>query len=481
MKLQEKVRTYLKEKGLPTDIALAFPDVFIVGRKSEVNKRTDIKNLSAVLAGNVIINIPLVSANMLDVTDARMAIALARLGGCGFIPQFDQIESRIAAIKKVKRAESDVIESPITITKDRTLQEARKIMQLESISGLPVVDADNKLLGILTTRDIVHEDNYLKKVGSIMTPMPLITGSPETIPEEAREIFRTKKIEKLPLVDKDGILRGLMTSKDVRKSQNAARDQNGRLIVGAAVGISNPERAMKEIGALLQAGADVILIDTARAFSERVKHLTRMAKKQYNAPIIVGNVDCPEGALMLINAGADGVKVGIGPGSACKTRVETGIGCPQLSAIAECVAIAREYNIPIIADGGIRTDADLSKAICSGAHSVMLGSQFAGVEESPGEKILDGGKIIKIYRGSASIEAQVSRIDQGNLDRIRPSEGVPRRVECSGGLDMVVKEMLGHLRSSMSYAGAFDLEQYRRDVKFKRQSAAGYEEGIPKK
>ncbi len=198
MKLREKVKAYLKEKGLPADIALAFPDVFIVGRKSAINKRSDIKNLNTLLADNVRINIPLVSANMLDVTDARMAIAIARLGGCGFIPQFDSIESRVLTIKKVKRAESDVIESPITINKNQTLQEARKIMQTESISGLPVVDAGNKLLGILTTRDIVHEDNYLKKVADIMTPMPLIVGSPETSPEEAREIFRTKKIEKLP-------------------------------------------------------------------------------------------------------------------------------------------------------------------------------------------------------------------------------------------------------------------------------------------
>lgn len=480
--IKEKIAEYFFCKGLSTEIAAAFNDVFIVDLKSDINSRGDIKSLRTRLAKDIYLNVPIVSANMPDVTESKMAIALARLGGCGFIHQFMPIERRVEEILKVKRVESEVIESPTVIMKEKNLGEAKKLMAQNQISSLLVVDNDGKLIGILTSRDIRFEQDQQAMIEALMTPLDkLITAAPDISIGKAREMLKKTKIEKLPLVNAEGYLKGLITAKDILKSQHkSARDSKRRLLVGATVGIKDTEKIMNEINLLSEAGTDMILVDTARGFSNRVEELIKAIKIKFPAmPLIVGNVDNADGCSMLIEAGADAVKVGIGPGSACKTREETGIGAPQLTAVAECVAVAKDFNIPVIADGGIRCDADFAKALGAGANCVMLGGLLAGVKESPGEPFYDEGKQWKLLRGSASLEAQASRIDQGSLDHIRPSEGVPRRVPYKGELAVAIADMLGHLRSSMSYVGAHNLEDFRKKVKFRMQSIAGYMEGKP--
>lgn len=476
--LRAAVKLYLEDKGLPTDEAVTFEDVYLVGLKSEVDYRS--QPLKTRLAGDIIMNIPLVSSNMSDVTESEMAIAIARKGGCGFIHQFAPIKKRVVEVMKVKKAESDVIDSPVKIGQDATLGAAKRLMDSENVSSVLVVDQDDKLAGILTARDIRFETDPDAPVAKLMTPLPLKVGPPDIGPEAAREFFKTTKLEKLPLIDAAGRLRGLITANDVLKNENAARDSRGRLIVGAAVGI-NQEKTLEEAAALLGAGADVIIIDTARAYATRVENLIHAFRQRYeNTPLVVGNVDSAEGAFMLFKAGADTVKVGIGPGSACKTRVDTGAGAPQLTAIAECAAVARQLGGLVMADGGLETDGKLAKAFGVGAHSAMVGGRFAGVKESPGRVFHDGGEAFKFFVGSASLEAQAARIEFGDLDRVRASEGVPRRVKYKGELSQVIDVMLGHLRSSMAFANSRDLEEFRRLAKFRRQTKAGHEEGLPK-
>lgn len=481
----EKVDAYLLDKFLRGRVpffAFTFPDVYLIDKYSRADSRSQITNLRTRLAGEVFINIPIVSANMEDVTGDRLAIALAREGGCGFVPQSLPINKRVAIIKKVKRAESDVIESPLTIDQESTLGDAKKLAVKEGVSSLLVISKENKLIGILTSRDMFPEEDPAKKVEELMTK-EVITASPGISSEEAKKILRANKIEKLPLVDKDGHLRGLMTLKDLMKtSPLAARDKRGRLIVSGTIGVSGSEEKLLEEASLqINAGADVILVDTARGNASLPIRVVEAVKKKFpGTPVIAGNVDNPEGALGLIEAGADAVKVGIGPGSACKTREETGVGCPQLSAIMECIAVAREYKAPVIADGGIKTDGDLGKALAAGASSVMLGGRLARVEESAAPEFKDGGRIYKLFRGSASAEAQLSRIEQGSLDRVRASEGVPSRVERGGKLSDLIGEIVGHLRSLISYSGAESLEELRLKTEiFDWQSRAGYEEGKP--
>lgn len=479
--LRALVNSYLTGKGLPQDIALTFEDVTILDFKSDIPSRSSITDMRSGFARDVFLNIPIISANMDTITEAKMAIALARLGGLGFIHQFLPIEKRAQEVKKVKRADGGVIENPFTISPEATLKEAREITG-DGPAGLLVVDPETKkLVGILTARDIRFEQMGEKRVAEVMTGAPLITAPPGTTLEQARIILQKNKIEKLPLVDGQDQVVGLITSKDILKIEQyplALRDGKGRLAVGATVGVSGDY--VNEARALVKAGADVILIDTARGFSGRLEEAVKNLRFALGEiPLVAGNVDTPEGALMLVEAGADAVKVGIGPGAVCKTREGPGVGTPQITAVAECAAVARHYGIPIIADGGIRGGADFCKALAAGANAVMLGWMLAGCEETPGEPFYEDGEKWKIYRGSASLEFQLSRLDREEGARIRASEGVPRRVRYKGEVALVVNELMSYLRSSMSYVGAWTLEEYRQKAKFRRQTASGYEEGKP--
>ena len=488
--LPSTVDSYLKEKGLFSELALAFDDVTILDFKSDIPSRSSITDTRSRLAKDIILNTPIVSANMDTITESHMAVALARLGGIGFIHQFLPLEKRIQEVKKVKRADSGVIERPFSIAPEATVREAKQIIQSNQISGLLVVDSSEKLVGILTSRDLRFESMDEKRVAEVMTHAPLITAPRGTTLEQARIILKKNKIEKLPLVDGEDRVAGLITAKDILKIQqfpNALRDQKGRLMAGATVGIGRD--FAKEAEALAEAGADVILIDTARGFSTRLEESVKTLRRALgeSMPIVAGNIDTPEGALMLIEAGADALKVGIGPGAVCKTREGPGVGIPQITAVAECTAVARKYNVPVIADGGIRGGAHFCKALAAGASSIMMGWMLAGTEETPGEPFYEDGEKWKIYRGSASLEFQLSRLDRDEFDpstssghgKVRAPEGVPRRVHYKGEAALVVHDLMSYLRSSMSYVGAWTLEDYRQKSKFRRQTASGYEEGRP--
>ncbi len=479
----EEVKAYLKEKGLPEDVAVTFDDVVILDFYSDIPSRSSITDTRSHFAKNIWLNTPIVSANMDTITESKMAVAIARLGGLGFIHQFLPIERRVQEIKRVKRADSGIIENPLTINPEATLKEVREIMEKEGPAGLLVVDpVSKKLVGIITARDVRFEKMPDKRVVEIMTQAPLITAPPGTSLEQARLILQKNKIEKLPLVDENGYVAGLITSKDLLKLEQypqALRDTKGRLMAGATIGVSGDFVAEAE--ALASAGADVILIDTARGFSKRLEETIKAVRSALGEdfPIAAGNIDTPEGARMLIEAGADTIKVGIGPGAVCKTREGPGVGTPQLTAIAECAAIAQKHGVSVIGDGGIRGGAHFCKALAAGANSVMLGWMLAGTQESPGEPFYEDGEKWKIYRGSASLEFQLSRLDREELERIRASEGVPRRVRYKGEVKLVVNELMGYLRSSMSYVGAWTLDEYRKKAKFRRQTLSGHDEGKP--
>lgn len=481
--VRSEVQAYLLKKGLPLDIAVTFEDVTILDFMSDIPSRSSITDTSSKLAKNIRLNTPIVSANMDTVTESKMAIALARLGGIGFIHQFLPIEKRVAEIKKVKRADSGIIEKPLSISPEAKTSEAKMLMAQNQISGLLVVDEfTKKLVGIITSRDIRFETMLEKRVAEVMTKAPLITALPGTTLEHARIILKRNKIEKLPLVDAENYVVGLIAAKDILKIEQyprALRDTKGHLMVGATVGVSG--NYLREAEDLMGAGSDVILIDTARGFSKRLEEAIKNLRLHLGEtiPIVAGNVDTPEGTQMLIEAGADCVKVGIGPGAVCKTREGPGVGVPQITAIAECVAVANRYHIPIIADGGIRGGAHFCKALAAGASSVMLGFMLAGTEETPGEPFYEDGEKWKIYRGSASLEFQLSRLDRDEAERVRASEGVPRRVHYKGEVSLVIDELMSYLRSSMSYVGAWTLEEYCKKTKFRRQTISGHEEGKP--
>ena len=480
MTLEAVVRRYFKTKGLPLQPALTFADVVIKDNFSAIDSRSDIKNLKTRLVGEIYLNMPIVSANMDTVTDSKMAIALARLGGLGFIHQFFSLEERIKEVAKVKRADNALIEDPVTIDINSTLGEAKALMKKYQISGLLVVDRDGILKGILTHRDYRFKTDDSLAVKEIMKEN-LILGWEGITREKALEILETRRLEKLPLIGSGFRLVGLITAKDLLKEKefpNAIRDKKGKLMVGAAIQLNADYLAETE--QLLKAGTDVILLVIARANAKRVKEAVQKIKSRFpKAPLVVGNIDTPEAALMLIKAGAGCLKVGLGPGSACKTREATGVGVPQLTAVASCAAVAKKYGLSLIADGGIRGGAYLSKALVAGANLVMIGSLFAGTDESPGEIFQDDGRRWKMYRGSASAEHQFDRMEFGSLDSMRTPEGVPRRIPYTGLVKSVVEELLGGLRSSMSYVGAKDLESFWKMGKFVWQSRSGYEEGKP--
>ncbi|NBB73698.1 MAG: IMP dehydrogenase [Bacteroidetes bacterium] len=465
---------------------LTYDDVLLVPARSSVMPRE--VSTATQLTRNIELNIPLVSAAMDTVTEADLAIAMAREGGVGVLHKNMPIEQQAAEVRRVKRSESGMILDPITISPHDTVADARRMMAKYSIGGIPVVDESSKLVGIVTNRDVRFELEGDTPLRSMMTSDELVTAPVGTTLDEAVQILQRHKIEKLPVVDEQGYLKGLITFKDIRKRRkhpNACKDEHGRLRVGAAVGIT-PE-VVDRVAALVEVGVDFITVDTAHGHSEGVlKTVERIANRfDGEVDIVAGNVGTAEGASDLIAAGADAIKVGIGPGSICTTRVVAGVGVPQLTAIMDCASAARDQGVPIIADGGIKQTGDIPKALAAGASTVMIGGLFAGVEESPGETVLYEGRKYKSYRGMGSVSA----MDAGSKDRYFQDveddiqklvpEGVEGRVPYSGTLGEVVHQMTGGLRAAMGYCGCETVQALYAQSQFVRATAAGLRESHP--
>ncbi|RDU63575.1 IMP dehydrogenase [Helicobacter didelphidarum] len=458
--------------------ALTFEDILLIPAYSEVLP-TQV-NTQSMLTKNIHLNVPFVSAAMDTVTEHKTAIAMARLGGIGIIHKNMDIDSQVKEIHRVKKSESGIINDPVFITADKTLQDAENIMHNYSISGVPVVDENRCLIGILTNRDTRFETDFTKLVGEVMTKSPLITAHVGISLEHAKDIMHKNRIEKLPLVDKNNILQGLITIKDIQKCieyPNANKDSLGRLRVGAAVGVNHIDRAL----ALANAGVDVLVLDSAHGHSKNVINTLKEIKSKIDIDIIVGNVVTAEATKDLILAGADAIKVGIGPGSICTTRIIAGVGMPQVSAIDGCARIAKEYDIPIIADGGIKYSGDVAKALAVGASSVMIGSLLAGTEESPGDLVIFQGRQYKSYRGMGSIGA----MQKGSSDRYFQEgtaqdklvpEGIEGRVPYRGKTASVLHQLTGGLRSCMGYLGAKDIKTLWENAKIVEITSAGLRE-----
>jgi IMP dehydrogenase len=465
--------------------SLAFDDVLLVPAYSEVLPR-DV-DISTQLTRELRINVPLVSAAMDTVTEKELAIAIAREGGIGFIHKNMPLEQQAAQVRAVKRSESGMIIDPITLHPEATVREALTLMQQNKIGGIPITDQSGKLIGILTNRDLRFEDNLRKQVFEVMTTNNLITAPEGTNLETAALILQQCKIEKLPVVDKDFKLKGLITYKDILKLSNfplACKDSFGRLMVGAAVGVTND--IIERVDALTRVGADVICIDTAHGHSRGVLEAVKLVKQQYpDLQIIAGNVATAAGAQALIHAGADGVKVGVGPGSICTTRIVAGVGVAQLSAIFHAAEGAKGSGVPIIGDGGIRYTGDIPKALAAGASAVMAGSLFAGTDESPGETIIFEGRKFKLYRGMGSLGA----MELGSKDRYFQDveddvkklvpEGIEGRVPFKGKLSEVMVQYIGGLRASMGYCGAARITDMHDKAQFIRITQAGILESHP--
>jgi IMP dehydrogenase len=458
--------------------ALTFEDVLLVPAKSEILPKE--VELNTKLTKEITLNIPFVSAAMDTVTEYRAAIAMARLGGIGIIHKNMDVEAQALQVKKVKKSESGIIIDPVSVSPQQTLQDAENIMREYKISGVPVVDGSNTLLGILTNRDMRFIKDFSQLCGDIMTKMPLITGAEGTTLEEASEIMHKNKIEKLPIIDNSGKLKGLITIKDINKKikhPNAAKDQHGRLLVGAAIGVGHLDRAK----ALVDAGVDVLVLDSAHGHSKGILDTVKQIKDELDIQIIAGNVATGEAVEDLIKAGADAVKVGIGPGSICTTRIVAGVGVPQISAIDECVQAADKYDTPIIADGGIKYSGDVAKALAVGASCVMMGSALAGTEESPGDVILSHGRKFKSYRGMGSIGAMTKGstdryFQEGTAaDKLVP-EGIEGMVPYKGMMSEIIHQFIGGLRSSMGYLGSKDLKVYKETAEFVEITSAGLKE-----
>lgn len=463
---------------------LTFDDVLLLPAYSEVIPRET--DLSTKFSKNIKLNTPIISAAMDTVTDANLAIAIAREGGIGVIHKNMNIKEQAKQVKQVKRAENVIIVDPVTIYADATVKDAQKIIQEYKIGGIPVVDENNILLGIVTNRDLRFEQNGNLLIKEIMTTKNLITTNQKTDLSQAAEILQQHKIEKLPIVDNNNKLIGLITYKDISKSKdwpNSCKDSKGRLRVAAAVGIA--DNTLNRVTALLESGADSVVIDTAHGHTKSVIQILKKVKKEFpGLDVVVGNVGTSDGAKALADAGADAVKVGIGPGSICTTRIIAGVGVPQLSAIFNVADALKGTGIPIIADGGIRYSGDIVKALAAGASSVMIGALFAGVEESPGETIIYNGRKYKAYRGMGSIEA----MEQGSKDRYFQEfeydikklvpEGIAARVPYKGMLAEVIYQLLGGLRAGMGYCGANNLDKLT-EAEFVRITNAGILESHP--
>ncbi|MBR7118170.1 MAG: IMP dehydrogenase [Helicobacteraceae bacterium] len=458
--------------------ALTFEDILLIPAYSEVLPKE--VNLKTKLTKNITLNSPFVSAAMDTVTEHRTAISMARMGGIGIIHKNMDTSAQINEVKKVKKSESGVINDPIYIQADRTLADAKLITDNYKISGVPVVDKAGKLIGILTNRDTRFESDLSKQVGEVMTKAPLITAKENTSLEVAKNIMHSHKIEKLPIVNEDNILKGLITIKDIQKRieyPNSNKDDFGRLRVGAAIGVFQVERAR----ALAEAGVDVVVLDSAHGHSLNVLKTIELIKKQVSVELIVGNVVTKEATRDLINAGADGIKVGIGPGSICTTRIVAGVGMPQISAIMDCASEAKKHNIPIIADGGIKYSGDVAKAIALGASCVMIGSLLAGCEEAPGDIVIYQGRQYKSYRGMGSIGAMTSGssdryFQEGVAKEKLVPEGIEGRVPYRGKIANIIFQLEGGLRSSMGYLGSKDIKSLWEKVEFVEITSAGLRE-----
>lgn len=462
--------------------SLTFDDILLVPAYSEVvPKEVELKTR---LTKRISLNIPLLSAGMDTVTESKMAIAVARQGGIGIIHKNMTIEEQAQQVDRVKRSEHGVITDPFFLSPLHTIEDALSLMEHYHISGVPITDESGVLIGIITNRDLRFEKNFTKKIDQAMTKENLVTAHPGITMDEARDILKVHKIEKLPLVDDDGKLKGLITIKDIEKSltyPNAAKDENGRLLCGAAVGVT--EDVMERIQALVNAQVDVIVIDTAHGHSANViNQVAKIRKKYPDVDLIVGNVATGKAAQALIDAGADCIKVGIGPGSICTTRVVAGIGVPQITAIMECAEVAHKAGVPIIADGGIKYSGDITKALAAGGDCVMIGSLFAGCEEAPGEEILSQGRRFKVYRGMGSIAAMKAgssdRYFQQNSQKLVP-EGVEGRVEYKGEVQDVIYQLMGGLRSGMGYVGAKDIASLQENTEYVQITSASLIESHP--
>jgi len=470
---------------LKIDEALTFDDVLLLPAKSSVLPRE--VDVSTLLTPEIKLNIPIVSAAMDTVTESNLAVALAREGGIGILHKNMSIARQCEEVDKVKRSESGMIKDPVTLTPDKSIGDALDLMKKYSVSGIPIVNDSRKLVRILTNRDLRFEPNKKLKVSQLMTKENLVTAPLGTTLEKAEKILQQYKIEKLPVVDKRGILKGLITFKDIMKKKrypNACKDEHGRLRVGAAVGVTID--TFDRIAELSSVGADVIVIDTAHGHSVGVMKIVREARKKFRyIQLIAGNIGTYEAALDLIDCKVDAIKVGIGPGSICTTRVIAGVGIPQISAVINAYRASKKKGIPIIADGGIKQTGDVAKAIAAGAHCVMIGSLFAGVEESPGESILYEGRSFKSYRGMGSIGA----MKDGSKDRYFQDvedditklvpEGVEGRVPYKGPLENTIYQLVGGLRAAMGYCGVKNIKGLRENSKFVKITSAGLKENHP--
>ena len=464
---------------------LTFDDLLLIPQKSSVLPRQT--NIETKLTKNISLKIPILSAAMDTVTEYQMAIAMASQGGIGIIHKNMSIARQAEEVDKVKRSESGMIHNPITLSSDKTVGDATKIMAKYHISGIPIVDNNNKLIGILTNRDLRFEPNLNLKISEIMTKDNLKTASIGTTLEQAEKLLQKYKVEKLPVVDENGVLKGLITFKDISKNKkfpNACKDTLGRLRVGAAVGVSSD--TFERVAALVDAHVDIIVVDTAHGHSEGVIKTVKEIKKLYpNLDLIAGNIVTKEAAIELIDAGVDGVKVGIGAGSICTTRIVAGVGVPQISAVFEISEALKKTGVSVIADGGIKQTGDVPKAIAAGADSVMIGGMFAGVDETPGEKILFEGRSFKLYRGMGSLGA----MQEGSKDRYFQDmeedikklvpEGVEGRVPYKGPLADTIYQFIGGLRASMGYCGARTIKEFQESAKFVKISNAGLRESHP--